>query len=282
MKNVNLKKLWLLFIFLFMLVSGIACGRIDIPGGIADNFSSRTDKTLENKKEVLDGTKELSQDQADDGNSPLTFFDYRKIKTEATTSIGIKIKNINVVQDYFGNLCVFGEILNISNTAKTNMVLTLNFTDKKGVSIYNDKVKIEANYLRPENKIPFEYIFTNSRQYIDIDKVKIGINYNDYYKSLKSNVIVKKENFIYKDDMLKVNGELINLGESTAANISLLSTFYDIRNRVVSIKKCFIRSDSLLPKEKQKFELSVLFSKYGQNFTHYDFEVFFEDAVEMP
>lgn len=282
MKNVNFKKLWFLPVFFFILFITSACGRFDGTDSISDNFSTQFDKLLKNDKKVLTGTEETAQTQTDDSCGLLTFFDYKKIKAEATTSIGIKIKNINIYQDYFGNLCIFGEIFNISNTAKTNMALTLNFLDKKGENIHIDKIKIDENYLRPGSKIPFEYIFSNSRQYIDIDKIKIGVNYNDYYKLLKSNVIITGENFVYKDDMLRVNGKLINLGESKAANINLLSTFYDIRNRVVSIKKCFIKKDSLLPKEEQDFELSVLFSKYPHNFTHYDFEVFFEDAVEMP
>jgi len=141
---------------------------------------------------------------------------------------------------------------------------------------------VDASYLRTGGKVPFLYIFEDSKKYAEIDTVKIGVNYNDYYKLLKSNVIVNKENFNYKNDILEIKGKIVNIGESKAINIILLSTFYDVRNRVVSIKKCFLNKNELLPKEEQNFILDVLFSKYAEAFTHYDLEVFFEDSVELP
>lgn len=282
MKNANFKKLWLLSVILLILSVSVSCSRIkDFSSSISSNFSFRQETNSTDTKESA--TTIIDNPLQDDKKSiSLIFFDYEKIKTDITTSIGVKIKNTNVFLDYFGNLCVMGEILNLSNSTKTNILLTIDFLDKKGSNIYSDKISVNTNYLRPDSKIPFTYILSDSNKYIGVDTIKIGVNYNDYYKLLKSNIIVNKENFTYKNDILAINGKVVNIGESKAININLLSTFYDMRDRVVLVKKCFIKESELLPKEEQDFSLNVLFSKYTKDFTHYDFEVFFEDSVEMP
>lgn len=278
MKNANFKKSLLLTIILFLMFISAACSKLeDFSSNISESFSFQPGAMEEAVSTITDNSS-----QTDKNNASLIFFDYEKIKTDVTTSIGVKIKNTNVFTDYFGNLCIMGEILNVSNSTKTNILLTIDFQDKKGESLHSDKISISANYLRPESKIPFSYMLSDNKRYIDIATIKIGVDYNDHYKLLKSNIIANKENFIYKNDILAIKGKIVNIGESKAVNIELLSTFYDIQDRVVLIKKCFLEKDELLPKEEQGFALDVLFSKYTKKFTHYDFEVFFEDSVEMP
>jgi len=282
MKNANFKNLWLLPAIFSLLLLTVSCSSLeDFSSNISDSFTLQA-KTINTdlKETSTTGSNDLSQ--TDKKNTGLIFFDHKKIKTDITTSIGVKIKNTNVFPDYFGNLCVMGEILNLSNSTKTNILLTIDFLDKKGGNLHSDSISVNTNYLRPDSKIPFIYILGDSNKYINLDTVKIGVNYDDYYKLPKSNIIVSKENFSYKNDILEINGKLINIGENKAININLLATFYDFRDRVVAIRKCFIKKDELLPKEEQSFSLDVLFSKYTKNFTHYDFEVFFEDSVEMP
>ncbi len=282
MKNAKFKKLWLLLIVFSLLSITPSCSKIeDFTSNISRNFSFQSDvENLDSENAATSSTDNTLSD--DEENITLIFFDYGKIKTDVTTSIGVKIRNTNVFLDYFGNLSVTGEIINISNSTKTNILLTIDFLDKKGSSIHSDKISVNANYLRPDSKIPFLYILADNKKYIGVETIKIGVNYDDYYKLLKSNIIVNKENFSYKNDILEINGKIVNIGESKAININLLSTFYDIRDRVVLIKKCFIEKKELLPKEEQNFSLDVLFSKYTKDFTHYDLEVFFEDSVEMP
>jgi len=258
--------LWFLCIIIFFIFIGVfSCTKID-----------------ENSKTIVSSSSKSSMAADNNSNPSLIFFDYKKIKTDITTSIGVKIKNCNIFLDYFGNLCFFGEIQNISSSMKTNIVLTIDFFDKKGNVLHADEFYVDANYLRPKSKVPFVYIFEDSNKYIEIDTVKIGVNYDDYYELLKSNLVVNIENFSYENDILEIKGKIVNIGENKAININLLSTFYDMRNRVVSIKKCFLSKDELLPKEEENFNLDVLFSKYTEDFTHYDLEVFFEDSVEMP
>ena len=231
-----------------------------------------------------EGTESIGMpnDLASQSIDLLSYFDYKKIGIDVTSSIGVKIKNCNIILDYFGNLLVLGEVSNISSVIKTNMILTFDFYDKKNDLLFSDNIIIQTNYLRPGATIPFIYSVKDSTQYININNVKIGINYKDYYKLLQSNVVVRKEKTSYEDNMIKISGKLVNIGENKAKNIVLLCTFYDEKDKVVFIKKCYIPKQELSPKEEEDFLLEVLFSKFGSKFTHYNFEVFFEDSVEMP
>ena len=212
----------------------------------------------------------------------LVFFDYKKIKLDVTTSIGVKLKNCNLVLDYFGNLNFLGEIENMSSSSKTSMVITFEFYDKKNELIFSDTLPLNINYLRVSSKIPFSYTIKDREKYINISKIKAGVNYKDYYKLFTGNTIVRKERFFYKGSILHVEGKLINIGESKVDNLILLATFFNKKDEVVFIRECYLQKNNLLPQEQENFSIEVIFGKYTPAFTHYDFEVFFEDSVKMP
>ena len=211
----------------------------------------------------------------------LVFFDYKKIKLDITTSIGVKMKNCNLVLDYFGNLNFLGEIENISGSSKTSLVITFEFYDKKDELIFSDSMPLNMNYLRVSSKIPFSYTVTNQEQFINISKIKAGVNYKDYYKLFTGNTIVRREKFFYKENILHIEGRLINIGESKVDNLFLLATFFDKKDGVAFIRQCYLQKNSLLPQEQESFSLEVASGKYTPNFTHYDFEAFFEDSVNI-
>lgn len=212
----------------------------------------------------------------------LIFFDYKKIKLDITTSIGVKIKNCNLLLDYFGNLNVLGEIENRSNSNKTGITVTFEFYDKDDEIIFKDELPAPVNYLGVSSKLPFSYTVRETQKYIDISRIKIGVNYKDYFQITGGNAIARKEEFYYKEDILHIGGKVINIGENKIVNLILLAPFYDNKDRVVFIKKCFLPSEELESQQQQDFSLDVLLNKYTPFFTHYDFEVFFEDSVNMP
>ena len=217
-----------------------------------------------------------------DKENKLVFFDYKKIKIDITTSIGVKIKNRNLVLDYFGNLNLLGEIENISTSGKTNLVLTFDFYNKNNEIIFSDTQPLTVNYLMVSTKIPFSYTIKDTDKFIDIAKIKIGINYKDYYKLFSGNAIARQEQFYYKNNILHIEGRLINIGESKVDNLILLASFYDKLDGVVFIKQGYLPKNNLMPQEQENFSIEVLLGKYTPDFTHYDFEVFFEDSIKMP
>jgi hypothetical protein len=247
-----------------------------------DRITSSTLAGTDPGQSISTTTKEISDVSGSETESRLVFFDYKKIKLESTTSIGVKIKNCNLVLDYFGNLNFLGEIENISNSSKTSLVITLEFYDKKNELIFSDNLPLNINYLRDSSKIPFSYTVKDPEKFINISKIKAGVNYKDYYKLFTGNTIARMERFFYKDNILHIEGKLINIGDSKVNNLFLLATFFDKKDGVVFIRQCYLQKNNLLPQEQENFSLEVELGRYTPGFTHYDFEVFFEDSVKMP
>jgi len=191
-------------------------------------------------------------------SEPLYFFDYKKINMEKAGSIDVKIENCNLYVDMYGYLVIVGEVKNVSSVTKTNIEITFAFYDKRGKEILFSKIPAYANHLREGSRVPFFYHLDDKGKYIDIDKIKIGINYKNYYGRFKGNPIVKDEKFYY--------------------HLKLLCTFYNRRDQVVFIKQCFLPKEELESLEGQNFILKVLLDEYLPPFTHYRMEIFFEDS----
>ncbi|MCL5070408.1 MAG: hypothetical protein M1308_05870 [Actinobacteria bacterium] len=207
------------------------------------------------------------------------FFDYTKIIIDTTQSIDLIIKNSNIYVDIYGDLLILGEIVNSSTVNKTDLEITFNFYDRLDNLIDSRTLEAFASYLKTGGVIPFIYNYEEKSKYIDIDKIKIGINYKNYNKDLIGNPIVTSENFYYSKDILKIEGSIINLGQSGIEDLKLLSTFYNNKNQVVFIRKCSYLKNSLLPLEAENFSLDVLMDEYIQPFTHYRTEAFFKDSL---
>jgi hypothetical protein len=208
------------------------------------------------------------------------FFDYTKIKIDTTQSIDIKIKNSNIYTDIYGDLLILGEIVNFSTINKTDIEVTFNFYDKLDNLIDSGTLEASANYLKIGGVLPFVYNYEEKSKYIDIAKIKIGINYKNYNKDLIGNPVIASENFYYDKDILKIEGTVINTGQNKIEDLKLLATFYNNKNQVVFIRKCNYLKNSLLPLEDEKFTLDILMDEYIQSFTHYKIEAFFKDSLK--
>jgi len=211
-------------------------------------------------------------------SEPLYFFDYKKINMEKAGSIDVKIENCNLYVDMYGYLVIVGEVKNVSSVTKTNIEITFAFYDKRGKEILFSKIPAYANHLREGSRVPFFYHLDDKGKYIDIDKIKIGINYKNYYGRFKGNPIVKDEKFYYQGNIMVIEGKVVNLGKKRVENLKLLCTFYNRRDQVVFIKQCFLPKEELESLEGQNFILKVLLDEYLPPFTHYRMEIFFEDS----
>jgi len=208
------------------------------------------------------------------------FFDYTKIIIDTTQSIDIKIKNCNIYADIYGDLIILGEIVNSSTINKTDLEITFNFYDKLDNLIDSGTLKAFATYLKIGGVLPFAYNYEEKSKYIDIVKIKIGINYKNYNKELIGNPIITSENFYYSKDILKIEGKVINLGQNGIEDLKLLATFYNNKNQVVFVRKCNYLKNSLLPLEEENFNLDILMDEYIPPFTHYGIETFFKDSLK--
>jgi len=216
-----------------------------------------------------------------DDSRELYLFDYKKINIESTASIGTEIKNCNVYLDLYGDLIILGELENTSRTIKTDIEITLSFIDRRGDRIVETVIPVPVNYLKSGAKYPFYYYFDDRQKYIEISTIKAGVNYKEYNKNFKGNPLVEIEDYFYRDEYLVIQGRVINLGREKIKNLKLLCTFYDNKDRVVFIKQCYLQREKMMPSEEQMFTLEILLDDYLEEFTHYKFEIFFEDEIRV-
>jgi len=212
----------------------------------------------------------------------LYLFDYEKIALEKTGSIGIEIRNCNIYTDIYEDLIILGEIENISTVNKTDIEVTLDFYNIDNEVIMSETIPSPVNYLNAGSRFPFYYYLYEREKFIEINKIKIGADYKDYNRGFKGNPVVEGEKYYYSGEgnSLVIEGSIINIGENKIKNLELFCTFYNDKEQVVFIKNCYLLREEMIPGEEQRFTLEVMLDEYLPGFTHYRFEVFFEDEIK--
>lgn len=236
---------------------------------------------LNSCKPDLDFNGYAENSSGDDKAGNLYLFDYKEVAIENTSSIDLTIENSNLYLDIYQDLVVLGEIRNVSAENKTDIEITLDFYDRYGNRVISANLPAAVNYLRGGDTLPFYYYVTEKDKYIDINSLKIGVNYKDYNESFKGNPIVESESYNYMDDFLIIEGRVINLGKGRIGKLKLFCTFYNNKDKVVFIKQCYLPAEEMAGREEQGFVLKILLDEYLPDFTHYDFGVFFEDEIEL-
>ena len=211
----------------------------------------------------------------------LSVFDYTSIEIESIDPIGLNILNYNLYLDIYGEIIVLGEILNTSNTSKTDVVITFSIMDRNGKEVENRAVPAFANYLQPQKLIPFYFVYDNRAEYINISKVRIGVNYNNYNDVFEGYPVISGEHYNYEKDIMHIKGNVENIGQADIEDLKLFGTFYDLQDRVVFIKKGFLASDAIPVDQKRSFSLDVLMDDYLKDFTHYSLGIFFRDSFKV-
>jgi len=212
----------------------------------------------------------------------LFLFDPGKIKLDITSAIGMEIKNCNISTDIYEDLIILGEAENISEVNKKDIRFTFDFYDEKDEAIISGDTPALVNYLGAGSRLPFYYYMDEKDRFIEIYRIRVGVDYKDYNRSFDGNPVVEEERRYFTGDgkYMVVEGRIINIGEVRIKNIEVFSTFYNDREQVVFIRKCYTLRKEMIPGEEQKFKLELMLDEYLPEFTHYRFGVFFEDEVK--
>jgi len=271
----------LLAFFLLLILISCRISRVSV----VNPFKSEPfESVLENESVSYNEDSRISKEDVNENGTAgrdLALFDYTKIKIEPTESIDVKIKNCNLFLDIYGDILILGEMINVSRVVKTNIQITFNFYDASGAEIDYIIIPAYAGYLREKAFLPFYIIYENRHKYIDIARVKIGVNYNNYKESLTGNPVVTIGSFFYRENKLIIKGSVENIGQNSIEDLKLFLTLYDFKNKVVSIKQCFLARDKLEELGKEEFEVNVLLDEYLKDFTHYHIEAFFRDSLKV-
>ncbi len=276
---------------LIILFSLISCKGPE--GSVLKNLPAESEASAQNQQQTdsIDSSSNktiISEESAsslnsnpDDGTLSASLFDYTAIKIDTTKSFDTEIKNCSVYMDIYDDLLILGEVKNSSLLYKTNVEITFDFYNSKGELLDSQKVKTIADYILPGKSFPFSFIYDKKSKYIDISKIKVGVNYKNYNKSFEGFPVAARKNFYYINDMMIINGNVSNIGSSDIEDLKLTGVFYNYLNRVVFLKECYLEKDKLLAGQDEDFVLRILFDEYTPQFTHFKFEASFRDTLKV-
>jgi hypothetical protein len=262
-------------------------------GTVLENLPSASDASAANRQQAgnidnsSNGTNISEETAAGTDSNPgegtlsASLFDYTAISIDITKSLDIEIKNCGIYMDIYDDLIIMGEVKNSSLLYKTNVEITFDFYDSKGVLLDSQKVKTIADYILPGKSFPFSFIYDKKTKYIDISKIKVGVNYKNYNKSFEGFPVAAMKNFYYIDDMMIINGNVSNIGSSDIEDLKLTGVFYNYLNRVVFLKECYLAKDKLFAGQAEDFVLRILLDEYTPQFTHFKFEASFRDTLKV-
>jgi hypothetical protein len=217
----------------------------------------------------------------DGGTLSASLFDYSAIKIDITKSLDTEIKNCGIYMDIYDDLIIMGEVKNSSLLYKTNVEVTFDFYNSRGELLDSQKVKTIADYILPGKSFPFSFIYDKKTKYIDISKIKVGVNYKNYNKSFEGFPVAARKNFYYVDNMMIINGNISNIGSSDIEDLKLTGVFYNYKNKVVFIKECYLVKDKLFAGQAEDFVLKILLDEYTPQFTHFKLEASFRDTLKV-
>ncbi|GEM_PF-1105630 len=243
---------------------------------LAENSNANLNENLNGNlnKNLNKNSQELFSD------APVFLFDSSKIKIIPVKPIDAIIRSNFLYQDMYGDLLVFGEFLNNSDSIKTNINFTYEFLDAYGKTLDFIKMPANVDYVLNGGFLPFCLIYDKKENYINIAALKIGVDYSSYNKRFYGLPIVSVENFYYEDKKLNIEGKVINLGQSDIEDLKVFGVFYNNKEQVVFFRQCFIQDSKMFKEQEQNFSLVLYLDSYLPEFTHYKFTATFRDTLK--
>jgi len=153
---------------------------------------------------------------------------------------GIEILSYN---GYYNSLAgcyiVAGEVINTGSTNANFVNVTVKFYDSYGEILGTMSSPIARRILYPGEKSPFKVIFEDYKaKQVDHYEVSLEFSGFDWYVQIPSLEILTSQYSAFKDELIgfgtvKVEGEIMNTGETVAENVLVYATFYDKYGNVI-------------------------------------------------
>lgn len=169
------------------------------------------------------------------------------------------VQRTNTILDNYGYLHLFGELKNISNEPKNNIIIFATFLDARGMPIGNASASTAARNLNSGYTSPFEVLFLNKN---------IVNNVHDFSLQIKSERGVDK-NYLLKFTSVRprldifgfyyIYGKVLNNGNETAANSVIIAAFYDKNGKTIDITKAMTEPVNITSGSSASF--SILMDK---------------------
>ncbi len=147
------------------------------------------------------------------------------------------VRRTNTVIDNSGFLHFFGELKNISNEPKENIIIFATFLDVRGIPIGNASASTAVRVLNSGYTSPFELLFLNKKAARSVHDFSLQYksdrgaekNYSLQITSIKQRLDILGFYYIY--------GKVVNDGNETATNSLVISAFYNNNGKIIGISK---------------------------------------------
>jgi hypothetical protein len=147
------------------------------------------------------------------------------------------VRKTDTILDNHGYLHLFGELKNISNEPRNNIIIFVTFLDARGMQIGNSSASTAARNLNSGYTSPFEVLFLNKNVVSNVHDFSLQIksdngvekNYLLEFTSVRPHVNIFGFYYIY--------GKVLNNGNETASNSVIIATFYDKNGTTIDITK---------------------------------------------
>jgi hypothetical protein len=165
----------------------------------------------------------------------LVYFDIEIIYSAAQDDF--RIERTNLLTDSNGYMHIFGELKNISDEPKRNIIIYATFVDANGISLANASAGTAVRSLNQGYTSPFELLLLNK------DAAKNVTNYFLQFKSetgLEKNYSLQLTSAEHRLDIYgfyHINGKVLNQANDTATNSLVISSFYDHNGTILDISK---------------------------------------------
>ena len=167
------------------------------------------------------------------------------------------INKTTLHKDQFGYLYLFGEIKNNSEKSLTNITLSANFLDFDNNILGTYSRNPEINTINPNQFSPFEIIYLDPNTIAKVKNFSFSVDYQ---------IGKEKPNLLSLDHLNSrldftgfyyINGEITNIGNNTANNVTVVATIYDLNGNIIGITKAITEPFVIGSKNKAAFGLAV-------------------------
>ena len=169
------------------------------------------------------------------------------------------VRRTDAILDNHGNLHLFGELKNISNEPKNNIIIIVTFLDARGMPIGNASASTAVRNLNSGYTSPFEVLFLNKNVVSNVHDFSLQIksdrgiekNYLMEFTSVRPHLDIFGFYYIY--------GKVLNNGNETASNSVIIAAFYDKNGKTIDITKAMTEPVNITSGSSASF--SILMDK---------------------
>jgi LysM repeat protein len=150
----------------------------------------------------------------------------------------VQIRRVNVFRTPLDSLWVLGEVLNEGERPVENVQVEISLADSGGALLATAVTWLAPPVVAPGQAAPFAILFSQPpAEFAEPVTAVIGGQTVGDLGSRYLEFTVEEATLTAEDNRALVEGQVINTGQATAVNISLVVTFYDSQGKVTGYRE---------------------------------------------